>query len=132
MHIYFRLKPRAGQFPVKDIEAYLAKLPHVANDPNHRQTYLFDSSEKEVKGLVEALQANPDAEYPHIGIVDIWDDEINVTQETIPEIIREIAGFVAWLVDQVPCAVEDEEGTRVEASSSQELLVKLFGQFGSP
>ncbi len=131
MHIFFRLKPRLGQFPIEEIKVYLARLPHVANDPNHRETYLFDSSEKEVKELVETLRANPGAEYPRIGIVDISGDEINVTQETIPEIIREIAGFVAWLVEQVPCTTEDEEGARVEASSSQEFLVKLFGPFSS-
>ncbi len=131
MYVFFRLKPQAGQFPVKEIEAYLAKLPHVANHPNHHQTYLFDSSEEEVNELLGVLRANPGAEYPHVGIVDIWDDEINITQETIPEIIREIAAFVAWLLDQTPCATQDGEGACVEASSNQELLDKLFGRYGS-
>ncbi len=124
---FFRLKPLSGVFAVDEIERKLMALPFAVKDPLNEGTYFLHYSAEKARELAQQRKKNPGSPLPHVAIIRVWRDEIDIVQETLPEIIDRIAGFVLWTIQRAPCQAEDEEGAPIEAPTAEDLVEILCG-----
>lgn len=113
-----RFQPLEGQFDVAEIEARIATLGFSFRDEAMPSMHVVTSTAAARDTLQAQRRANPDGGFPHVLLIQVAPEEINVAPSMDGELAALSAEFMAWLAASRPCRLFNDFGTDLTAELS--------------
>jgi hypothetical protein len=121
------LVPTAGEFPVADIERFVAALPHAFRDAGNEHVFLLSEND-EIADYNRRKNAEDADSYPSSAtLIKVFPARIDVAWRRRP--LDQARTFIRWMCEQYKPRIEDEEDNDLTAACSD--LDVLFGKRAS-